>query len=235
MSDGRDRTTPQVETTMVDHPKWIALAFTLLGILAWTAGWGYNEGAWGVVGWDAHINKASLQETALTGFMGTFVNWIYACGYVIALALYYLFLDIGYQAMERAARPRWRLVAALLAFLRRFPRPSASAGKLGDLLVGGTVAMFCFVMFPFLVWVGFAQVLGAEQMKSRICQVRAMKALPSTAVLGNGKLISGVFLARSETMSVMLTPSFIYAISVGEHPRVSDVTDVRTVQCPSWP
>jgi hypothetical protein len=97
---------------------------------------------------------------------------------------------------------------------------------------------FCFififlVILPFLFWVVGAHTTGKLQFQREVCKTRNAKILPSLINLGDGTKLTGVFLERSENLSVLMDRDAIYVITIGEKSILQDATSVRNVKCPT--
>lgn len=67
--------------------KVTGLSISLLGVLAWIAGACYRYGFWEAANNAGPLSAATLQETALHGFISPFATWMRAVGAILALSV----------------------------------------------------------------------------------------------------------------------------------------------------
>ena len=215
----------------LDVLKWIALMMTFIGIVAWTAGFSYDQGYWGVIGWEYSLNRRSPQETALVGFIGPVLNWFYA-GFLISGIGIYIFLMgflSGIPNKTNKKMPAWALKIENWLKSRKKFGPTMKLLCVG-LLVGG-IGFAVLIVLPAAGWMLAAYSEGKMQMQDQICEVRNATSLPTTVWIDAGTNLSGRMLNRTKKASMLLDKKAVHVIAAGDRPRILDSTDVTGIKC----
>ena len=203
----------------------------LIGIAAWIAGFSYDSGYWGVLGWDS-LSRYSLQETALNGFMGPLVEWLYAGLLAVFFAAYIFLLEFlsSFPVKKNRTEPAW--VKKMRNWLQGRKKFDPQVKIVCVTLLLGGLGLIALVVLPTAGWVTVAYSKGQEHMKDEICQVRNSSVLPTKVNVGDEKYLFGRILLRSEKFIVLMDKTTIQVIATGDKSRVVDSTDVTSIACP---
>nr|WP_315391752.1 hypothetical protein [uncultured Duganella sp.] len=233
------RRTKARDASPLDPWKWIALAITIIGVLAWTGGTAYYEGYWSAVGWSKPIISQTVQETAYAGFTGPLYNWFIGGLLFVACGIYIAFIEFlgslpqpTFQIFRRRRRSRPSRLSLWLARRKQF---SKSTTRFVVVMIASGVALSLLMTLPLIIWCVAASSQGKSHFEKAICQARETKTFRSKIVLADGTIKSGRILDRSDKITVLLDAENIHIIAAGEKSVILDSTNVGHVACPSVP
>ncbi|MFB0824497.1 hypothetical protein ACEU07_04305 [Chromobacterium violaceum] len=199
--------------------KVTGLSISLLGVLAWIAGACYRYGFWEAANNAGPLSAATLQETALHGFISPFATWMRAVGAILALsvitALSGLRVKFNFPKPIAARPPAW--------LSSRMGYDKSYAGLAVGFLVVACL-LFSALLYPLAYWVVNSYQAGQAFFTKTTCSHRQQKSWPSSLVLDGGKLIHGWILDRTDKMLMLSDGYQIYTVSLGDKIRLMDTT-----------
>lgn len=215
-----------ISKTGWDVVKWVPLIMSISGLFFWMAGTAYESGFWEPIGSDGAFISKSFQQVALTGFIGPIRIWLISALFFLATGVVVLVPTIFLRIKKKNPK-----------FLSKIDSwfEGGNTPKNDDMFVPAFTIMFggfsAIIIFLMIVFLGISYQQGQESIKQKICTARKAKVFPSTAFLNDGIKMQGIFIGRSEKLSVLLNDKGIFVITVGEKPQLVDSTNTAGINC----
>lgn len=216
-----------VPKTGWDIVKWVPLIMSISGLFFWMAGTAYESGFWESTGSDGAFISKSFQQIALTGFIGPIRIWLISALFFLATGVVVLVTTFVFLRIKKK-NPKFP--SKIDSWFE-----GGNAPKSDDMFVPAFTIMFggfsAIVIFLMIIFLGISYQQGQESIKQKICTARKTKVFPSTAFLNDGSKMQGIFIGRSEKLSVLLNDKGIFVITVGEKPQLVDSTNTAGINC----
>lgn len=212
----------------VDILKWLAFAISILGIQAWIAGTAFESGYWAISGLEGPFITKSLQQTALTGFIGPAKIWGYASLAAVAIGILLSLIAIKKKKSTKSEPQRISSLKAKLAQKFEYDKP---LGLFGVKLICGGYAFWIFIILPLLLWGTFAYCEGRDLFKKQACNVRAGIFANTQMNISENKIIKGRIIDRSEGLIAINDGFSIHVFTNKEKPSLIYSIALPLLEC----
>lgn len=212
--------------------KWLMFILSLLGIFAWISGAAYLMGYWGVIGLDGPIVAATLQQTALIGFVGAITTWLYAPTALLGVGIIIVLLGIQFRQQPKDKKSdtnSWRFrIRKWLAL--RFDYNS----EIGLFGVCAVVIGYLFIFLvevPLIGWSIAAHDEGKKSFFKQTCKIRSGTTVKAEVFQINGKTMSGRIIDRSERVVVLSDGFKVHVLTIDKVPALNYSIDIPPLAC----